>query len=165
MLQTNMAEQGSLFLISNYGWRTAYIQMGIGTAILLFVASIGATTPEKKGLQPYGIESSTQEEVIKKPTTESGWSRAETLRSSAFWFICTLYFCTGFGTHLIAIHLVPFAESIGIEKVAAAWAWGLVGGISVLGRVITPAFVERTIGWRRGLVIIFAVSAATLLWV
>ena len=152
-------------LISSYGWRMAYIQIGVGTAILLLVASIGATTPEKKGLQPYGTESSAQEEVIKKTTTESSRNRSGALRSRAFWFICALYFCTGFGTHLIAIHLVPFAESIGIERDIAAWAWGLVGGISVLGRIIAPASVERTIGWRRGLIIVFAVSTATLLWV
>lgn len=32
-------------LISSYGWRTAYIQIGTGTAILILPASLGATTP------------------------------------------------------------------------------------------------------------------------
>jgi len=152
-------------LISSYGWKTAYLQIGVGTAILLFIASLGATTPEKKGLQPYGAGSLSQQEAIEKTVTKPSWSRAEALRDKTFWLLCALYFCNSLPTHMLAVHLVPFAESIlGIEKGVAAWAWGLVGGVSILGRIVTPASVEETVGWRKGIIIVYAVSAATFIW-
>ena len=151
-------------LISSYGWRTAYIQIGVGTAILLLLASIGATTPERKGLQPYGVESSTQQETVKKTASEVSWRVNEAFRNKNFWFICALYFCTVLPIHMIAIHLVPFAESMGIEKTVAVWSWALVGGISVLGRIIVPASVAETIGWRKGLIVVMSILAASFFW-
>jgi len=151
-------------LIAIYGWRTAYIQIGVGTAILLLLASLGATTPERKGIQPYGAESLVQQKVAQGIASEVSWSLSEAVRNKTLWLICALYFCTVLPIHLIAVHLVPFAESMGIGKATAAWAWGLVGGISILGRVITPTTVEGTIGWRKGLIIVTAILAASFLW-
>ena len=152
-------------LISSYGWRTAYIQIGAGTAILLLLASMGATTPEKKGIQPYGAKSLTQQEAERGAVIESSWSLGEALRNKNLWLICALYFCTVLPIHMIAIHLVPFAESTGIEKGIASWAWGLVGGLSILGRIITPTLVEGTIGWRKGIIIVTTILAASLIWI
>jgi OFA family oxalate/formate antiporter-like MFS transporter len=152
-------------LISIYGWRTAYIQIGAGTAILLLIASIGATTPEKKGIQPYGSKSLTQQELDRGEVSEPSWGLGEALRNKSLWLICALYTCTVLPIHIIAVHLVPFAESTGIDKGIASWALGLVGGISILGRIITPTFVEGTIGWRKGIIIITAISAASFIWV
>lgn len=152
-------------LISSYGWRTAYIQIGAGTAVLLLLASLGATTPERKGLQPYGTESLAQQEVVRDTDSEVSWRVNDALRNKTFWLICALYFCTLVPIHMIAIHLVPFSESIGIEKATAAWAWGSVGGISILGRIITPTSVEGTIGWRKGLIVITVILAASFIWI
>jgi len=152
-------------LISSYGWRAAYIQLGVGTAIILLLASIWTMTPEKKGIQPYGSKSLAEQEVGLGAVSESSWSLGEALWNRSFWLVCALYFCTVLPIHLIAVHLVPFAVSIGIEKDAASWVWGLVGGISILGRIITPTLVEGTIGWRKGLIIVTAVLAASFVWI
>lgn len=152
-------------LISSYGWRMAYIQMGTGTAILLLLASIGATTPEKKGIQPYGAKSLAQQEVDQGAVTEPVWSLREALRNKNFWLICALYFCTVLPIHLIAIHLVPFVESIGIEKGIASWIWGIVGGMSILGRLITPTLAEGTIGWRKAIIIVTTIMAVSFVWI
>ena len=151
-------------LISSYGWRTAYIQMGVGVAVLLLTASLGATTLERKGLQPYGTESLTQQEMVRKALSEVSWSRSEALRNKTLWLICAFYFCSVLPIHMLAIHLVPFAESIGIERAIAARLWILVGGMSILGRVFAPTFVEGTIGWRKGLIIVTAILALSFFW-
>jgi len=153
------------YLIDNYGWRIAYTQMGTGTAMLLLLASLGACTPEKKGIKHYVVGSLLQREVVQRKIREESWSLGEALTNKTLWIFCALSFCTILPIQMIAVHLVPFAESIGIEKATAAWAWGAVGGISILGRIITPTFLEKSIGWRRGLVGVCAILATSFFWI
>ena len=152
------------YLISTYGWRTAYIQIGAGTAGLLLLAALGSSTPESKGLQPYGAESLTQQENTNTTVVEASWSRGEALRNKSFWLIAALYFCTVLPIHMMIVHLVPFGQSIGIERATAAQALAVVGGMSILGRIITPISVEDTIGWRKGLIIVTTILAASFIW-
>lgn len=152
-------------LISIYGWRAAYIQIGISTAVLLVLASLGATTPEKKGLQPYGSESLALQEGISKAIVEVSWSRSEAFRNKTFWLVAALYICTVLPIHMMIVHLIPFAESMGIERDTAALAMAIVGGISILGRIAVPTFAEGTIGWRKALIVVTAISAACFVWI
>ena len=154
----------SEYLISNYGWRTTYVQIGIGTACLLLLASILATTPEKKGLQPYGTELLTQQVSLTPSIVETNWNRNDALKNKNFWFIAALSICTVLPIHMMIVHLVPFAESIGIEKYTASWAMAIVGGLSIVGRITIPMSVENNIGWRKGLIIVTAILAACFIW-
>jgi MFS family permease len=52
------------------------------------------------------------------------------------------------GVLLIMTHLIPHAEDMAISKTAAAAALGLIGGVSIIGRVIGGALADR-IGFNR----------------
>jgi OFA family oxalate/formate antiporter-like MFS transporter len=92
-----------------------------------------------------------QQKVAQGMASEVSWSLSEALRNKTLWLICAQEFCT----------VLP----IQIEKSIASWAWGLVGGISILGRIITPISVEGTIGWRKGLIVVTAILAASFIWI
>ena len=161
LVYTPLAEH----LISIYGWRTAYIQIGAGIYARLIRATLWATTPEKKGLQPYGAEVLSQQWKANETVVEVGWSVREALRNKSVWFIAAIFFCTVFPIHMMIVHLVPFAQSIGMERNIAAWALAIAGGVSILGRIITPTVAERTIGWRKGLIVVTAILAASFVWI
>jgi len=155
----------SNYVIQLYGWRTAYIILGSGTALmLLFVALPVASSPEKMGLTPYGAENSEREVEKYNPLFEvDGWTINEAVRTKTFFGVTFLYFSTLFPIHLIAVHLVPYVLDIGIDRAIAASAFGLVGAFSVAGRIGIPALADR-IGWRRGLILTCCGCTIMLLW-
>jgi MFS transporter, OFA family, oxalate/formate antiporter len=61
------------------------------------------------------------------------------------------------------IHIVPFATDLEIPKAFAASALGLIGGLSILGRVGMGLVAEK-IGWKWGLFLSCLLSGLMLLW-
>lgn len=151
------------FLISNYGWRLAYLFIGIGTALSLFIASLIVTTPEKKGIKPFGGEINTKGDQPEENEIQA-WDFQDAIRTKTFIMIATIQFLTVLPIHMIATHLVRFAELSGIEKAVASAVWGLTGGISIVGRIVVPALADRKIGWIKSLSICTFICGLMFLW-
>jgi Sugar phosphate permease len=49
---------------------------------------------------------------------------------------------------IVMTHIIPHAEDIGVSKVVAAGAVGLIGGVSIIGRLIGGVLADR-IGFNR----------------
>ena len=148
------------YLISIFGWRTAYIQIGLGTALLLVLSALFATTPERKGLKPYGFEELKGGTLV----TPANLGIGQAIKARAFWLVTLVYFLFHVNVFMVNVHLVPFAELAGMGKAGASAAWGLVGGVSIIGKVGVPALAERTVGWRRGIIIECCLLTASLIW-
>lgn len=152
-------------LIIAYGWRPTYIIIGVSYWALLTLNALAMVdTPEKKGLKPYGWE---ENEAGKgKPTVTAAfnhWSVGEALKTKAFLLITLIYFFTNLPIHMIMIHIVPYATDLGISKTLAASSLGLIGGISVLGR-IGMGIASEKIGWKNGLFLCCLISGLMLFW-
>jgi Sugar phosphate permease len=157
-------------LILSYGWRTTYIIIGVGTWILLMIAAgLIASSPEKKGLKPYGIEEVTVESTNVEVSGDSKewrtgeWTFREASKTRAFWLLAAIYFCTVLPIHMAIVHVVPFALSIGIGKTAAASALALIGGLSIAGRIGVGTAAQK-IGFSRALIICAGMCAAMFAW-
>ena len=61
------------------------------------------------------------------------------------------------------VHIVNFAINIGISKTASAGALGLIGGISILGRIIMAWSAEK-LGWKISLSICLFGCTILFLW-
>jgi len=61
------------------------------------------------------------------------------------------------------VHVVPFAILVGINRTAAAGALALIGGISIMGRIIMGSSAER-LGFNLPLVISSGMCAAMFAW-
>jgi len=157
-------------LILTYGWRLTYLILGVGTWVLLMVAAgLIATSPEKKGLKPLGIEEVGAESTDATASSHSElwrageWSLGEALRTKYFWLLIAIYFCAMMPIQMVIVHIVPFAITIGIDETAAAGALALIGGLSIAGRIGMGTVAQRT-GFRRALVICASLCAAVVLW-
>ncbi len=165
-------------LISAHGWRLTYIYLGAGSWFFLTLASIAMTSiPQKKGLYPYGwqkvgelaVNDSPESEQLQQVTPQ--WMTGEAVKTKAFIMMVILYSFSLISMNIIATHFVRFAIDIGIKETTAASAFGLIGGLSIAGRIIIGAITER-IGWNWSLaiccfgaaIVVLSLLAAGNLW-
>lgn len=147
-------------LIPALGWRLSYAILGGGTGIfLLLISTLLVASPEKLGLRPYGAE-----ELAAISKSEGPPTPARTLlRSPAFALICLILILGGLPNMLISTHLVPFATDMGIPETSAAVALGLVGLVSVGGRLMLGVCGEK-LGWRTATIISYIGTALAWVW-
>lgn len=155
------------YLIASFGWRPTYLIIGISYwALLTLNAMAMVDRPEKKALKPYGW----QEEVSQGETVGQGrkvgiqdWPAREAMKTKVFLLIIFIYFFTNLPIHMVMIHIVPYATDLGISKSFAASALGLIGGISIAGRIGLGVLSEK-VGWKWGLFLCCLICAFMLFW-
>jgi MFS family permease len=150
----------SQHLIASWGWRTAYIILGSGTGLMLLASSLIVRSPPR----PDGTTRAANAEGYCAWAKDAEWEFDRAVRTSTFIIIAVIQFCLVTPVHIVSTHLVRFAELNGIERSVASAAWGLVGGISIAGRVIVPTVAERTIGWTRAITICGLSNALVFIW-
>jgi len=114
----------SAWLISSFGWRHAYVILGL-VAWILFIPVIAfiKKAPSGAGDVHPGSESVT------------GLTFLEAVRTKTFWNFCLSWLFIAMALFAIVIHLVPLATDRGMSIVAAGSLAGLIGGSSLIGRV------------------------------
>ena len=148
-------------LISNYGWRTSYLIMGIVALVLIMaVAQFLRRDPTQKGLLPYG-EDEAQTESFNFEAEGTSLSQATPTRQ--FWILGFIYLCFGFGIAAIMVHIVPHATDLGIPPLTAANILAIVGGLNIVGRIGIGNASDR-IGNRPSLIISFILLTIAFCW-
>ena len=147
-------------LIVTYGWRNSYLV--IGTIVLIGIvlaAQFLRRDPGQMHLMPDGDRK--QSEVMNG--REAGLSLSKATHTRQFWMLgainLTIFFCT----LTIVIHIAPHAIDTGISATKSAGILSIIGGISMLGRVVMGSAIDR-IGSRRAMIISFIIMLAGLLW-
>jgi sugar phosphate permease len=149
-------------LISLYGWRLAFIIVAVISGLGLLVAAIAISHgPDKKGLKPYGWEEH-DATVANQPTrTDREFAFQEALSTGAFWWLL-MAIVLGQMPHLfLSVHIVPYATDQGVSRAAAAGAVGLLGLLSVVGRLTMGVAADR-LGWKRSFILANYASAAAV---
>jgi len=151
------------YLITAWGWRYTYILIGISYWALLTLTAIAMVDqPEKKGMKPYGW----QEKVGVGKKNYIGfhdWPVKEAIKTKIFLLIILIYFFTNLPIHMVMIHIVPYLTDLGISGALAAGALGLIGGISISGRIGMGVLSEK-IGWKWGLFLCCFICSIMLFW-
>ena len=157
-----------------YGWRTTYILLGsVSWAVLTAASVVMVMSPEKKGLKPYGAEELALKTELTpgiNKTTDSSkvwttqlWSTKEAIRSKSLWGLVILYALTLIPIYMISTHIVRFALDAGISGAIAASALGLIGGMSIAGRLVMGGAADK-IGWKTALAICCFFCGAAAIW-
>ena len=131
------------FLISNYGWRTAYRGIGLG-ALAISIPIVLALFKEK-------ADSASESSTAGSETW--GMTRAEAMRTMRFWTLGIVLFVT---VIVIAGLLSNFARIMtekGLERETIASIAAVMGLTVVLGRVLIGALVDRF--WAPGVAALF----------
>lgn len=151
------------YLITSLGWRYSYITIGICYwALLTLTAMAMVDKPGKKGLKPYGW----QEKVSSGQENDIGfhdWPANEAMKTKIFLLIILIYFFTNLPIHMVMIHIVPYITDLGISGAFAAGVLGLIGGISISGRIGMGVLSEK-IGWKWGLFLCCCICSLMLFW-
>jgi len=164
------------YLILHYGWRTSYFIIGgLLWALLTLVALAMVDKPEDIGLCPLGkeefhsgldgesqvVHTATVGETI--PLKRAEWITKDAIMTKTFFILSLIWMFCAIPVHLIMINIVPFAINMGIPKGAAATGLGIIGGMSIVGRLLGGAFSDL-FGLKRSLIVAAFFSTATLLW-
>jgi MFS family permease len=159
-------------LIFNVGWRTTWALFGIATLLLVVgPAFLMRRRPEDMGLVPDGAagdraENPTESKKAgpaksrKSILTDVPWSRAEALRTPAFWLIVSTFGVASVGVTGLNLHVFAFVTDQGYPAMVAAFVmsiiafmqfstpigWGLLAERMEIGRLIMAKFLIQAVG-------------------
>ncbi len=149
------------WLISTYGWRTSYIILGTLALVLIILgAQFLKRDPGQMRQLPDGKEQAT---AGSSDLEEEGLSLRETIHTRQFWTICTIYLTILFCAQTILVHIAPYAVDLRISATNAASIISIIGGVSIVGRLVMGNAGDR-VGNKRALIICFLILIVPLFW-
>lgn len=151
-------------LIANYGWRDAYIYLGIVVLVVIVVAAqFLRRDPARKGLLPYGADETDEAGADSPRRREEGFSLREAMRTSQFRILSAMYAIALFCGSTMLVHIAPHAVDLGFTPASAAGVLSTIGGVSIAGRAVMSIAGDR-IGMRRAVIICSIVLLVGLVW-
>jgi len=136
-------------LIEIYGWRAAYLIFGLAIFVLGLVPAglFLRETPPDAAVQ--------REEAM---ASDPGMRGSEAVRTSVFWLMLAGFFLFSVSVNGSVAHLVPVLTDRGIGNQTAALAASMLGVLTLGGRLLTGALLDRFAG-SRVTGIFFAIAA------
>ena len=123
------------WLISSYGWRHAYLSLGLGTlALLVPLVWFGVHDA------PRAARTTARGDT---PVDDGGVRIRAALRTRAFWALFFAYMCTPLAVFTVVTHQVAFAVDHGFPRLFVAGIFGLTGFMSIVGRVVFGYAADR----------------------
>jgi MFS family permease len=148
-------------LIKILEWRMTFLVMGILTIIVVTIAAqFLKRDPSTMGLVPYGDDSKTN---TRPQASTPGLSLKQALCTYQLWLVLITFFCYGYISLSVSIHIVPDAIKVGIISAVAATVLATFGGLQIVGR-IGMGSVADMIGNKRVYILAFLISAADLIF-
>lgn len=144
------------YLIDAYGWRAAFVWLGLGWGapalllVLFFLFDAHDRLRKEKGpmVNPY-------EDM-------GGLTLREALRTrSMLMIIFSTFFLMLVGIG-VTVHQVPILTSVGVERTTAAWLAGLAGAAALAGKIGTGFLLDR---WHGGFIGGLTMSISSLSFV
>ena len=119
-------------MINNWGWSAAYVGLAVITAMLVippvqfFLPAAPATAPQAAPSPKIAVE---------RDSTKD-WTVRAALMNPAFWLLFIARTLASMGNQVIVTHQIAHAIDVGFAKVFAASIFGLMGVISIFGRIL-----------------------------
>ena len=148
-------------LIATYDWSLSYIMIGIAVILLMVTATQFLKLDPTHTKQLPKFENKGNNQTAKSVT--NSFSLKEAVSTTQFWIAFGLFFCFGFATFSIVVHIVPHAIDLKISPVSAASILAVRGAVGILGSYILGALADR-IGNRQIFILGFVMLAASLFW-
>lgn len=142
------------WVISNFGWRTGWVVMGIASIVVIIPVSLIylRRQPEDIGLLPDGDipseDGATGDAPLASASTEHQWTRAEAIRTREFWQLSTVFSLFVLATNSMLIFRVVHFVSHGVDPSMIAWGagsaqLGAILGAVTMGRQVAFVGLER----------------------
>lgn len=149
------------WLISVYDWRISYIILGIFIMVVaILTAQFLKRDPSQNRQVPYG---ESKEGAQASQVGADILSLRDAVHTRQLWLLFTMVFSQGFCFFTIMVHFIPHATDLGISAISASNILAVVGGVSIVGRVVLGNIADR-IGNRKTFIICFILISIALLW-
>jgi len=119
-------------MIDRWGWSPAYLGLAVITAFLVIPPVLYFLPPAAPGESAQGVEAAAGIESVTSP----GWTVKRALTNSAFWLLFIARTLASLGNQVIVTHQIAHAVDVGYSKVFAASIFGLMGVVSIGGRIM-----------------------------
>lgn len=132
------------WLISAYGWRTAYVIIGIAVLIAVIVAAQFLKRAPFE-LKRVSYDESRSREIEKQDIHQHyrGVSFHEAIHTRQFWMIAAMLFCIGFCFWTVMVHIVPYAADLGISSGVAGNILAIMNGSIILSVVVFGGIADK----------------------
>ena len=131
------------FLIDAYGWRKAFVWLGLGwgslALVLCFFWLYDGYDASRRARAANPDPSASKSLLGDSP----GLTVAEAWRSTALWRIAISTFVIMVVTIALVVHQIPILQSIGVERTTAATYAGIAGLFGVAGKLVTGWLLDR----------------------
>ena len=124
------------WLITAYGWRAAYVILGLGTLVVLLPLIWF-------GVREAPVTAASARGEPEPPTATARRDVGDALRTRAFWALFFAYLCTPLAVFSVVTHSVAFAVDHGFARLFVAAIFGLTGLLSVAGRILFGMAADR----------------------
>ena len=136
------------YIISSFDWRTAITVLGLIAGLVIAPLSmLLKKEPAEIGMLADGGKGppDTTAGVNSKDNPHIGSvTLAQALRTRNFWFLGTVWLLFSLCLHLVYTHIVPYATDMGISTAEAAVVLGLIGSITIPGRLVIGVISDKT---------------------
>jgi MFS family permease len=131
-------------LISNNGWRNAYMTLSIALAIIgVFASLLLRSRPSDKGLRPLGDTG--VETAVKQATLEPGVPASVAVKTAAFFFACFFAAFISLATSGTNQYLAPLAQSYGFPIALAGTVVSICAVGNMIGKPILGAIADKSV--------------------
>lgn len=157
---TLIVPPAATWLIESWSWSTAYIVIGtIALVFIILVAQFLKLDPGQMGLLPDGED----KEAAGLNLHAREFSLREAMGSWQLWVLFAILFCFGYCVHTIIAHIANHVTDLGISTAVAASILAVVGGLSIVGRIVTGSITDR-VGSKPPLIVNLILMSGALFW-
>jgi MFS transporter, OFA family, oxalate/formate antiporter len=161
------------WLLVILGWRQTWFVFGLTTMVLLVVPALLVIrrSPEDMGLRPDGaseavittssVVSRNTENLASRADSDAGWTRADAVRSSAFWLLVITFGISSMGVTGLNLHVYSYVTDLGHSAVVAASVMGVIASMQ-LASPLAWGFLAERIDVRYAAMVRFVIQAVGL---
>ncbi|MDG2003794.1 MAG: MFS transporter [Novosphingobium sp.] len=131
----------SHWLIESYGWRTAYVCLGLGWGGFAFVLLLAFFHEPGRRRDSAGVVPDSS-----AAAAPGGLTAKQAFRNPAMLRIAIAAFLQGTMAVGVMVHLVPLLTLTGLTRAEAAGTAAILGIFSVVGKLVTGTLVDRFSG-------------------
>jgi MFS family permease len=147
------------WLIVTYGWRQAFLILGIAAMVIIVLAAqFLKRDPRQVGQLPYGASS-----IEQHASGTWGLSLSEALRTRQLWLICGMFFAFCFCNLMVMVHIVIHGIDMGLTPANAANVLAIYGIVGIASFNLMGISGDR-FGNRRTFAICFLLLAISFAW-
>jgi MFS family permease len=147
-------------VITHSGWRASYVALGAAAFLLAFPLSYRYIR-ERGQVPQVQTVAATNESTASAPPSGLSWQQG--LRSLPFWIIVAVLFLSSISMNGAITQLSALLTDRGITPSRAAFCASMIGGSSILGRLVVGWLLDRFFGARVAFFINLSTAAGILL--